>query len=98
MKSPVWFDSRRSVYFLIAPALTIGILCASPLCVQAKEQGSKEPNQAKPSAKEKAGKADSEAKEQTVVLGDKLAVVKLPKEFRFVEPESAIAFLKEQGS
>jgi len=98
MKSPVCFNSRRSAYFLIAPALTIGILTLSPLSLQAKEQDSKEPNQAKLSTKEKSGKADSETKEQTVVLGDKLAVVKLPKEFRFVEPERAIAFLKEQGS
>ena len=116
MKSPVCFNSRRSVYSLIAPALTIGILTLSPVSLQAKEQDSKEPNQAKFSTKEKSGKADSgtkgaaaskdkadaskaeEAKEQTVVLGDKLAVVKLPKEFRFVEPERAIAFLKEQGS
>lgn len=116
MKSPVCFNLRRSVYFLIAPALTIGILTLSPLSLQAKEQDSKEPNQAKLSTKEKSGKTDSgtkgaaaskdkadaskaeEAKEQTVVLGDKLAVVKLPKEFRFVEPERAIAFLKEQGS
>ncbi|MDQ5933098.1 MAG: hypothetical protein QG574_382 [Cyanobacteriota bacterium erpe_2018_sw_21hr_WHONDRS-SW48-000092_B_bin.40] len=98
MKSPVCFNLRRSAYFLIAPALTIGILTLSPLSLQAKEQDSKEPNQAKLSTKEKSGKADSETKEQTVVLGDKLAVVKLPKEFRFVEPERAIAFLKEQGS
>ena len=115
MKSPACFNSRRSVYSLIAPALTIGILTLSPVSLQAKEQDSKEPNQAKLSVKEKSGKADSEtkgaaskekadgskveeAKEQTIVLGDKLAVVKLPKEFRFVEPERAIAFLKEQGS
>ncbi len=98
MKSPVCFNLRRSVYFLIAPALTIGILNVSPLCVQAKEQDSKEPNQVKLSTRETSVKADPEPKEQTVVLGDKLAVVKLPKEFRFVEPERAIAFLKEQGS
>ncbi|CAN5577110.1 hypothetical protein BH11CYA1_BH11CYA1_38910 [soil metagenome] len=51
------------------------------------------------SAKDKAVASKSEeAKEQTVILGDKLAVVKLPKDFRFVEPTKAIAFLKQQGS
>lgn len=65
------------------------------------EKSGKEGSKAKATAstKDKTVAAKSEeVKEQTVILGDKLAVVKLPKEFRFVEPERAIAFLKEQGS
>ncbi|MFA7335292.1 MAG: DUF2167 domain-containing protein [Candidatus Obscuribacterales bacterium] len=116
MKSPVRSSSRRCSFLLVAPALIVGILSASSLQVQAKEQDSKETTQTKLSTNEKSGKEGSKAKatastkdktvaakseevkEQTVILGDKLAVVKLPKEFRFVEPERAIAFLKEQGS
>ena len=73
MKSPVCFSSRRIVYFLIAPALTIGMLSVSPLYVQAKEQDSKETSQAKLPPKEKSGKADSAAKESAANRDDATA-------------------------
>lgn len=65
-----------------------------------KEKSGKDVSASKETAstKDKAAAGKEEAKEQTVILGDKLAVVKLPKEFRFIGPERAIAYLKEQGS
>jgi uncharacterized membrane-anchored protein len=90
-----WKTSRRPLVWAIILPITLVVAGGIPSAFA--EKSSKSANSKEASAsKAESSKASDE--KTTVILGDKLAIVNLSKEFQFVGEEKAKAFMKSQGS